>query len=82
MLRAYTLFYPIALTIVHFDGTPLYPSTRGEDEQDDTSSRVYLSDFHTDRQSQLAIVLKQSRDNEKFTFRASSDSDVVLKYPD
>jgi hypothetical protein len=31
---------------------------------------------------QLAIILKQSQDNERFTFGASPDSDVVLKHPD
>jgi hypothetical protein len=68
---------------------PLPPSSNSSSEDEssilppETTSRKDTHVVNRRRtRSQLAIILKQSRDNERFTFGASSDNDVVLKHPD
>ncbi len=69
---------------------PLSSSSGSSSSSEDESSILpeTTPKNHTDavkrtrNRIQLAIILKQSRDKERFTFGASLDNDVVLKHPD
>lgn len=64
------------------------PSPSPSDDEDDTPTSSPPKTVKTDAsiaktrqgRSQPAIVLKQMRENEKFTFGSSSNNDVVLKH--
>jgi len=72
---------------------PSVPLSSSSDVSSSEDERTILSPETTSKENtsivkqrrnriQFAIILKQSRDKERFTFGASLDSDVVLKHPD